>query len=81
MLEIARYNAVLENAFAELAPHKICQYIYDLSDDFNHFYQENKILTEEDKEKQGSWIAMIGLAKDVLTACIQVLGFDAPERM
>lgn len=81
MLEIARYNAVLDNAFAELAPHKICQYIYQLSDDFNHFYQENKILTEENKEKQGSWIAMIGLAKDVLTACIQVLGFDAPERM
>lgn len=81
MLETARYNEVMQTAFAEKAPHKICQYIYDLSEDFNHFYQEVIILTEENKAQQGSWIQLIGLAKDVLNACIRVLGFEAPERM
>ncbi len=81
MLEISRYNEVMENSFAERAPHKICQYIYDLSEDFNHFYQDVIILTEEDKNRQGSFIRLIDLARDVLNACIHVLGFEAPERM
>ncbi|MBQ2426186.1 MAG: hypothetical protein II263_06755, partial [Lachnospiraceae bacterium] len=37
--------------------------------------------TEEDKELQAGYISLIGLAKNVLETCIDVLGFDAPERM
>ncbi|HIT41836.1 MAG TPA: arginine--tRNA ligase, partial [Candidatus Caccovicinus merdipullorum] len=81
MLKISRYSEVLEGAFAELAPHKICQYIYELSNDFNRFYHDTKILAEEDPKKQAGWIGLIDLTKDVLSACIQVLGFEAPERM
>ena len=81
MLKISRYNDVMENAFAELAPHKICQYIYELSNDFNRFYHDTKILAEEDKEKQAGYIGLISLTKDVLNQCIHVLGFEAPERM
>ena len=81
MLELSKYNDVMESAFAETAPHKICQYIFDLSNAFNSFYHDTRILTEEDKERQASWIALITLVKRVLEACIQVLGFEAPERM
>ncbi len=81
MLELARFNEVLENAFQETAPHKICQYIYGLSDAFNSFYHDTKILTQEDLVRQAGWIRLITLVKEVLTACIQVLGFEAPERM
>lgn len=81
MLELSKYNDVMESAFAETAPHKICQYIFDLSNAFNSFYHDTRILAEEDKERQASWIALITLVKRVLEACIQVLGFEAPERM
>ena len=81
MLELAKYNDVMESAFAETAPHKICQYIYDLSNAFNSFYHDTRILAEENKEQQAGWISLITLTRDVLEACIQVLGFDAPERM
>lgn len=81
MLKLCRYSEVLEGAFEELAPHKICQYIYELSNDFNRFYHDTKILAEEDKAKQASWIGLIDLTRQVLCACIQVLGFEAPERM
>ena len=81
MLRLARFNDVMENAFAETAPHKICQYIYELSNAFNSFYHDNRILAEEDKARQASWIQLITLTKDVLTTCIHVLGFEAPERM
>lgn len=81
MLELACYNDVMESSFAETAPHKICQYIFGLSNAFNGFYHDTKILSEEDKERQASWILLITLVKDVLEACIQVLGFNAPDRM
>ena len=81
MLEIAKYNEVMENAYQDLAPHKICAYIYDLANAFNRFYHETKILSEEDEAKKKSYIALLILAKEVLESCIGVLGFEAPERM
>lgn len=81
MLEVVKYNEVMETAFEELAPHKICAYIYDLANAFNRFYHETRILAEEDEEKQKSYIALLKVTKNVLEACIDVLGFEAPERM
>ena len=81
MLELTRYNDVMENAFAELAPHKVCQYVYGLANAFNGFYRDNKILTEENQGRQKGWIRLITLTRDVLSAGIHVLGFEAPERM
>lgn len=81
MLEACKYNGVMETAFAEAAPHKICAYIYDLANAFNRFYHEIKILAEEDKERQKSYIALLVIIRNILEACIDALGFDAPERM
>ena len=81
MLEILKYNDVMETAFEELALHKICAYIYDLANVFNRFYHETKILAEEDETKQKGYIALLILTRRVLEACIDVLGFTAPERM
>lgn len=81
MLELSKYNEVMENSFLETAPHKICQYVFDLSNAFNSFYHDTRILVQEDKARQASWISLITLVKDVLANCIQVLGFEAPERM
>ena len=81
MLQLSRYNEIMETSFGELAPHKICQYIYELANAFNRFYHDTKIISEENKERQASWIRLIRLAKDVLNACIGVLGIEAPERM
>ncbi|MDO4344656.1 MAG: arginine--tRNA ligase [Eubacteriales bacterium] len=81
MLEISRFNSVMETAFEERAPHKICSYIYDLANAFNRFYHETKILTEEDPAQQASWIQLLQLTRRVLECAIEILGFDAPERM
>ena len=80
-MQLATFNASMEAAYEELAPHKICAYIYDLANAFNHFYHETKILTEEDEIKKAGWIALLVLTRDVLETCIDLLGFEAPERM
>lgn len=81
MLEAAKFGSVMETAYQELAPHKICAYIYDLANAFNRFYHETKILAEEDKAKQKSYIGLLKLTRDILNTCIDLLGFEAPERM
>lgn len=81
MLEIAKVNEVIENAAKELAPHKICSYIYDLSNAFNRFYHGTKILAEEDEATKKGYIALIDLTKKVLETGIDLLGFEAPDRM
>lgn len=81
MMELAKYNASVEAACAEYAPHKICAYIYDLANAFNHFYHETKIVAEEDESKKAGWIALLALTRDVLETAIDLLGFSAPERM
>ena len=81
MLELAKYNNVISSAYEELAPHKICAYIYDTANAFNHFYHETKILAEEDENKKRGYITLLSLTLKVLSACIDLLGFEAPERM
>ena len=81
MLELTKLSEVMEVAFKETAPHKICKYVYDLSNALNHFYHETKILAEADEAKKKGYIALIELTKNVLVTCIDVLGIEAPERM
>lgn len=81
MLEASKFNQVITNAYEEKAPHKICSYIYELANAFNRFYHETKILAEEDQAKKESYLALLMLVKNILEACIDMLGFEAPERM
>lgn len=80
-LTLSKFADMIEAAYAELAPHKICQYIYDLSESFNHFYHETKILAEENEERRASYLKLISLVQKILEACIDMLGFEAPDKM
>ncbi len=81
MLTAAKFNDVVAKTYEEMAPNKLCQYIYEMANAFNSFYHNNKIMSEEDKKKQGEWIALITLVLKLLETCIDLLGFEAPERM
>ncbi len=81
MMQLVLFNSVMESAYEEIAPHKICAYLYDLANAFNSFYHETKILSEEDEAKKAGWIALLSLTKVVAESCMDVLGFSAPERM
>lgn len=81
MMELSKLNATIDSAYEELAPYKICAYIYDLSNAFNTFYHDNKILGEEDKAKQAGFIKLLMITKKALEMSIDILGFTAPDRM
>ncbi len=81
MLSITKFGPTLEAALQSSAPNLICAYIYELAGFVNKFYHETRILGEENEELKAGYIALIGLAKDVLETCIDLLGFEAPEKM
>ncbi|MBO7333540.1 MAG: arginine--tRNA ligase [Lachnospiraceae bacterium] len=81
MKALTGFSQMIESASEELAPHRICAYIYDLANALNSFYHETKILTEEDENAKSEYIALIALTQKVLETCIDLLGFEAPERM
>ena len=81
MLELSGFQSMIAGAAGELAPNRVCAYIYDLSNAFNRFYHETKILAEDDETRKAGLIALLTLTKGVLEACIDLLGFSAPDRM
>ena len=81
MLKLAKFNEAVEAALVERAPNKICEYIYDLSNLFNKFYHENRIISEENAERKMSWLNLITLTKNVLEKALDLLGIEAPEKM
>ena len=80
-MELSQYNEVMKTAWEELAPHRICQFIYSVSNTFNSFYHEIKILTETDEKKKKSYLATILLTKEILETAINLLGIEAPDKM
>lgn len=81
MLKLVQFNEVITKSFLEYTPNRICQYIYDLANEFNSFYHSNRILSEEDRDRKISWIKLITLTKDILVGCLDLLGIEVPDRM
>ena len=81
MLALTKWSETVNAAFEEHAPHKICQFVYELSDTFNKFYHENKIVTNENEKQRESYIKLSALVGKVLETAIDLLGLEAPERM
>ena len=81
MLSLTSFGTVALQAFEELAPHRLCAYIYDVANALNSFYHETRILGLEDKEQQSSLLKLLDLTQKVLEKSIWLLGFSSPERM
>lgn len=81
MLQLAKFNEVIELSFRDRAPHKICEFLYELSNNFNKFYNDTRILSEEDEAKKSSWLSLINLVKNVLEQGLDLLGMESVERM
>lgn len=81
MLYLVKFNEAVETSFRDHAPHKVCDYIYELSNNFNKFYNSTRILSEEDEAKKNSWLALINLVKDVLEKALDLLAIESVDRM
>jgi len=63
------------------APNELCDYVFDLAQQFSRFYQSCHILSETDEAKRGSWLSLCGLTLRTLEQALDILGIEVPERM
>lgn len=78
---LTRLQDNLLQAYNGIAPHLLCSYCYELAGCANAFYHETRILSEPDKTKQQGYLALIDLTRAALELCIDLLGFEAPDKM
>lgn len=81
MLVLSRFSEVMKVAYEDMAPHKICAFIYDVCDAFNHFYHSVKILSEENESIRNHYISLLKVTERILLCSIDLLGFESPDRM
>jgi arginyl-tRNA synthetase len=76
--KIVEYSEVVVNATKELSPHIVCTYLYELAQEFNRFYESNKVIgSEREAERLTLVTAYVTVLKNGLT----ILGIKAPESM
>lgn len=80
-LVLTRFVSMVRGAYEELAPHKVCAYVYELANAANRFYHSTKILDEPDEDRQKGYLALLLLTERVFETGIELLGFECPERM
>lgn len=78
--QLAYWPETLEAAVAELAPHRLCAYAYELATLFNHFYAACPILKLE-QPVRGDRLQLTALFKDTLREALGILGLPAPAHM
>ena len=80
MLAVSKWAETIEAAFNEQAPHKICQFIYELSDAFNKFYHECQINVEDETTKY-TRTNVVKIARYIIKDALSLLGIQCPEQM
>lgn len=79
--QLSSFSDVLLTATMDKAPHKLCEYAYEISRLFNRFYHETRILDEPDSLTRHSWLSLLGLVKVVLSTSLDLLGIDVLDKM
>ena len=80
-LSLIKFSHIISETVKKDAPSILCQYIYEISNKFNAFYHNKKILAETNETILHSLVSLITLTLNVLDTSINLLGFKAPEKM
>ena len=78
VVKIAEYSTVVDRAVAELLPHYVCTYLYDLAQVFNRFYEHNRVMGDE---REATRLQLVGWYAEVLKNGLELLGMAAPDRL
>lgn len=76
--KIGEYTEVVDRAVADLMPHHICTYLYELAQVFNRFYEHNRVIGDD---RETVRLGLVQHYADVLKSGLGLLGMTAPDKM
>ncbi|MBC8421620.1 arginine--tRNA ligase, partial [bacterium] len=80
-LQLLQYNNVLRDTVAHLEPHRLCTWLFELTESFNSFYQSCPVLKTEEESTRNSRLNLVELTRKIVVDGLTVLGIDAPKQM
>ena len=80
-LTLLELPSILDKTLETKSLNEIADYLYVLTSQYNKFYSENKILTEENEKNKESWLVLTKLVYSVNTMLLDLLGIEVPEKM
>jgi arginyl-tRNA synthetase len=78
LVKMTEYGDVIEQATAQLAPHLVCTYLYELAQVFNRFYEQSRIV---DDDREAVRARLVAAYATILKEGLGLLGIQAPDRM
>lgn len=81
ILTLLQLPTVLKKAYESKSLNDIADYLYKLTSQYNKFYIENRILTEEDEALKNSWLTLTEVVKNTNELLLDTLGIEIPEKM
>jgi len=78
---LSHFPEVVQKAAESYKPNLICNYLFDLAQQFNVFYEEVPVLQAENEELKKTRLALIKAVNKILEKGLHLLGINAPHRM
>ncbi len=79
--KLVQFGPTVESAAENYAPNMICEYVFELSQMFNNFYQKYRILNADSEKEKEFRLALTQGVGIVLKQGLNLLGIQAPEKM
>lgn len=79
--KLVQFPEVVEQVTKDYYPNNLCNYLFELSQSFNAFYQEVPVLQEADDKKRSFRLQLITATAQVISNGLYLLGIEAPEEM
>lgn len=76
--KLGEYHEIIALATQSLEPHHICNYLFELAQEFNRYYEKNQVIGSDYEYHRGGLVALYA---DTLRAGLFVLGIHAPDAM
>ena len=81
LLSLLRLPIILDKAYEVKSLNDIADYLYTLTNKYNKFYAENKVLQESSEKQRESWLVLTDVVYKVNSLLLDTLGLNIPEKM
>lgn len=75
------FSSTIEGAAAQRAPHRITNYVQKLASLFHSYYNECKVINQDDLKMTNARLALLKACKITIKNSLELVGVSAPERM
>ena len=81
ILTLLNLPSYINRSYESKSLNDLAEYIYLLTSNYNKFYQEHRVLVEENPDLKESWLVLSKVVYDTNMMILNIMGIDVPEKM